>query len=49
MSVMILLLNTFYLEPLTSNHFTTHFADYHFYGTVFPLLGGYKKVNVPKE
>ena len=38
-----------YLEPLTSDLFTTHFANCHFYETVFPSLGGDKNVNVPEE
>ena len=29
-----------YLEPLTGDLFTAHFADCHFYETVFPSLGG---------
>ncbi|XP_068328192.1 uncharacterized protein [Pyrus communis] len=33
----------------SGNLFTVHFADSHFYETVFPSLGGYKNVNVPDE
>jgi hypothetical protein len=32
-----------YLEPLTGDVFTAHFADYQFDETIFPILGGKKK------
>ncbi|KAM1115420.1 hypothetical protein ACFX19_006167 [Malus domestica] len=38
-----------YLEPLTGDLFTTHFADCHFDETIFPSLGGDKHANVPVE
>ena len=38
-----------YLEPLTGDLFTTHFADCHFDEIVFPSLGGDKHANVPVE
>jgi len=38
-----------FLEPSIGNHFTARFADCHFDEIVFPLLGGDKNVNVPKE
>jgi len=37
------------LEPLTGDLLIAHFADCHFYETLFPPLGGDKNVNVPKE
>ena len=36
-----------YLEPLTDNAFTAHFADCHFSKSVFPSLGEEK--SIPKE
>ena len=36
-----------YLEPLTDNVFTTHFADCHFNESVFLSLGGEK--SIPEE
>jgi hypothetical protein len=32
-----------YLEPLTGDVFTAHFADCQFDDTIFPILGGEKK------
>jgi hypothetical protein len=32
-----------YLEPLTEDVFTTHFADYQFDEIIFPILGGEKE------
>ena len=39
--------NIHYLEPLTDDIFTAHFADCHFYETVFSPLGEDKNINVP--
>ena len=38
-----------YVEPLTGDLFTTHFADCHFYETVFMSIEGDKNVNIPEE
>ncbi|KAM2878372.1 hypothetical protein FF1_013983 [Malus domestica] len=38
-----------YLEHLTGDLFTAHFADCHFYETVFLSLGEDKNVNVLEE
>ncbi|KAM1377208.1 hypothetical protein ACFX2F_038847 [Malus domestica] len=38
-----------YLEPLIGELFTARFVNYHFYETVFQLLGGDKNANVSEE
>ena len=38
-----------YLEPLTGDLSTARFADCHFDETVFPLLGGDRKKDFPRE
>ena len=38
-----------YLEPLTSDLFTTCFTNCHFNKIVFSSLGGDKNVNIPEE